>query len=36
MRQRDIQMLQDDLEQGIRLAGSLGIDVADLELPLFA
>jgi 1,2-phenylacetyl-CoA epoxidase catalytic subunit len=36
MRQRDIQMLQDDLEQGIRLAGSLGIDVADLELPSFA
>jgi 1,2-phenylacetyl-CoA epoxidase catalytic subunit len=36
MRQRDIQMLQDDLEQGIRLAGSLGIDVADLELPTFA
>jgi hypothetical protein len=36
MRQRDLQMLQDDLEQGIRLAGSLGIDVSDLELPSFA
>jgi 1,2-phenylacetyl-CoA epoxidase catalytic subunit len=35
MRQRDLQMLQNDLEQGIRLAGSLGIDVADLELPSF-
>jgi len=36
MRGRDIQMLQEDLEQGIRLAGSLGIDVSDLELPSFA
>jgi 1,2-phenylacetyl-CoA epoxidase catalytic subunit len=36
MRQRDLAMLQDDLEQGIRLAGSLGIDVSDLELPSFA
>jgi hypothetical protein len=36
MRDRDIKMLQDDLEQGIRLAGSLGIDVSDLELPSFA
>src|SRR5512142_111441 len=27
MRGRDIQMLHEDLEQGIRLAGSLGIDV---------
>jgi 1,2-phenylacetyl-CoA epoxidase catalytic subunit len=36
MRQRDLQMLQDDLEQGIRLAGSLGIDVGDLELPSFS
>src|SRR6059058_1504172 len=33
MRGRDIKMLQDDLEQGARLAGSLGIDVSDLELP---
>jgi hypothetical protein len=36
MRARDIQMLQDDLEQGVRLAGSLGIDVSDLELPSFS
>jgi 1,2-phenylacetyl-CoA epoxidase catalytic subunit len=35
MRERDIQMLQDDLEQGIRLAGSLGIDVSDLDMPSF-
>src|SRR6476619_5099184 len=36
MRERDIQMLRDDLELGIRLAGSLGIDVSELELPSFA
>ena len=36
MRDRDIQMLRDDLEQGVRLAGSLGIDVSDLEMPSFA
>ena len=36
MRDRDIKMLHDDLEQGIRLAGSLGIDVSDLELPSFS
>jgi 1,2-phenylacetyl-CoA epoxidase catalytic subunit len=36
MRDRDIAMLRDDLEQGIRLAGSLGIDVSDLELPSFS
>jgi hypothetical protein len=36
MRERDIAMLRDDLEQGIRLAASLGIDVSDLELPSFA
>ena len=35
MRDRDIQMLRDDLEQGVRLAGSLGIDVSDLEMPSF-
>ena len=33
MRDRDIQMLQQDLEQGVRLAASLGIDTSDLELP---
>ncbi|HEY8627667.1 MAG TPA: hypothetical protein VIL56_05090, partial [Gaiellaceae bacterium] len=36
MRDRDIQMLRDDLEQGVRMAGSLGIDVSDLEMPSFA
>ena len=36
MRNRDIQMLQDDIEQGVRLAGSLGIDISDLELPSFS
>src|SRR5689334_11273289 len=36
MRERDIQMLHDDLEQGVRLAGSLGIDVSDLEMPSFS
>jgi hypothetical protein len=36
MRGRDIQMLKDDLQEGVRLAGSLGIDVSDLELPTFS
>jgi 1,2-phenylacetyl-CoA epoxidase catalytic subunit len=36
MRERDIKMLQDDLEQGVRLAHSLGIDVSDVELPSFS
>jgi hypothetical protein len=35
MRDRDIQMMRDDIEQGVRLAGSLGIDVSGLELPRF-
>jgi hypothetical protein len=35
MRSRDIQMLHEDLEQGVRLAASLGIDVSELELPAF-
>ena len=34
MRERDIQMLKHDLEQGARLAESLGIDISDLELPV--
>jgi hypothetical protein len=33
MEKRDVEMLRADLEEGIRLAGSLGIDVSDLELP---
>ncbi|MGH3104303.1 MAG: ferritin-like domain-containing protein [Gaiellaceae bacterium] len=36
MRDRDLEMLRDDLAEGIRLAGSLGIDVGGLELPSFA
>src|SRR5215211_7150405 len=36
MRDRDIKMLNDDLAEGVRLAGSLGIDVSDLELPSFS
>ncbi len=35
MRDRDIQMLYDDIDQGVRLAASLGIDVSDLERPTF-
>jgi hypothetical protein len=33
MYKRDVEMLRQDLEEGVRLAGSLGIDVSDLELP---
>jgi hypothetical protein len=36
MRARDIEMLHRDLEEGVRLAESLGIDVSDIELPSFA
>jgi hypothetical protein len=36
MRARDIEMLHRDLEEGVRLAESLGIDVSDVELPSFA
>jgi 1,2-phenylacetyl-CoA epoxidase catalytic subunit len=36
MRSRDIEMLHEDLEEGVRLAESLGIDVSDVELPSFA
>ena len=33
MRETDLRMLKEDLEQGVRLAMSLGIDVSDIELP---
>ena len=33
MRETDIRMLREDLEQGIRLAKSLGIDTGGIELP---
>jgi 1,2-phenylacetyl-CoA epoxidase catalytic subunit len=36
MRARDIEMLHDDLEEGVRLAESLGLDVSEVELPSFA
>jgi 1,2-phenylacetyl-CoA epoxidase catalytic subunit len=34
MRERDVQRLKEDLEQGVRLAESLGLDVSDVELPV--
>jgi hypothetical protein len=36
MARRDVEMLREDLEEGVRLAASLGIDAGDLELPSFA
>jgi 1,2-phenylacetyl-CoA epoxidase catalytic subunit len=33
MRRRDLENLREDLEQGIRLAQSLGLDVSDVQLP---
>ena len=33
MRGRDIERLHEDLEQGVRLASSLGLDVGDIALP---
>jgi hypothetical protein len=33
MRETDIRMLKEDLEHGVRLAKSLGIDVSGIELP---
>jgi hypothetical protein len=35
MQRRDIEMLRADLDEGVRLADSLGIDASDLELPSF-
>jgi hypothetical protein len=34
MHDRDVQRLREDLEEGVRLAESLGLDVSDVELPL--
>ncbi len=34
MRSRDVERLREDLEQGVRLAESLGLDVSDVELPV--
>ncbi len=36
MHKRDVEMLREDLEQGVRLAATLGIDVSELELPQFS
>jgi hypothetical protein len=34
MEARDVQRLHEDLEQGVRLAESLGLDVSDVRLPV--
>src|ERR671933_42585 len=34
MESRDVQRLREDLEQGVRLAESLGLDVSDVQLPV--
>src|SRR5215218_4302830 len=34
MHSRDVQRLREDLDDGIRLASSLGLDVRDLSLPV--
>jgi len=36
MRETDIRRLQEDVQDGIRLASSLGLDVSDIELPFAA
>jgi hypothetical protein len=33
MRSRDAERLRIDLENGVRLAASLGLDVSEVELP---
>jgi len=33
MAKRDVEMLREDVEEGIRLAASLGVDVSDLQMP---
>jgi hypothetical protein len=33
MRETDIRMLKEDLENGVRLARSLGVDPSGIELP---
>jgi hypothetical protein len=34
MHARDIERLKEDLEIGVRLAQSLGLDVSDVQLPV--
>jgi 1,2-phenylacetyl-CoA epoxidase catalytic subunit len=36
MRTRDLQNLREDLNQGVKLANSLGLDVSDVQLPSFS
>jgi hypothetical protein len=36
MRTRDLENLREDLNQGVRLADSLGLDVSDVQLPSFS
>jgi hypothetical protein len=36
MRTRDLENLREDLNQGVKLANSLGLDVTDVELPSFS
>jgi len=36
MRARDLENLREDLDQGVRLANSLGLDVSDVEMPSFS
>jgi len=33
MYERDVQRIHEDLEEGVKLAQSLGLDVSDVELP---
>jgi 1,2-phenylacetyl-CoA epoxidase catalytic subunit len=35
MRETDVRMLREDLEHGVRLAKSLGLDVSSVEMPTF-
>jgi len=34
MESRDMERLREDIELGVRLAGSLGIEVGEIELPI--
>jgi hypothetical protein len=34
MRSRDLEKLKEDIEIGVRLAQSLGLDVSDVQLPI--
>jgi hypothetical protein len=33
MRETDIRMLKEDIDQGVRMAQSLGLDISDVQLP---